>query len=102
MRIRNTAGQLLQCAVQVGGKDSKTSSQQQQGGTKVMDQKRKQLLWNMELESISHTAKVRTPINTNVSGTGTIPPFAKASWAVLLLVIIFILWRIGSIFVLQD
>jgi hypothetical protein len=44
--------------VQVGGKDSKTSSQQQQGGTKAMDQKRKQLLWNMELESISHTAKV--------------------------------------------
>jgi hypothetical protein len=29
----------------VGGKDSKTSSQQQQGGTKLMDQKRKQLLW---------------------------------------------------------
>ena len=37
-----------------GGKDSKT---QQMNQGKAIDQKKKQLLWNMELESISQTAK---------------------------------------------
>ena len=39
-----------------GGKDSKT--QQQGKDTKLLDSRKKQLLWNMELESISQTAKV--------------------------------------------
>ena len=72
-----------------GGKDSKT--QQQGKDTKLLDSRKKQLLWNMELESISQTAKVLMESASHVKLSFTtatdhehVKPMFKLAWTPLL------------------
>jgi len=72
-----------------GGKDSKT--QQQGKDAKMLDSRKKQLLWNMELESISQTAKVLMESASHVKLSFTtatdhehVKPMFKLAWTPLL------------------
>ena len=72
-----------------GGKDSKT--QQQGKDAKMLDSRKKQLLWNMELESISQTAKVLMESASHVKLSFTtatehehVKPMFRLAWTPLL------------------
>jgi len=72
-----------------GGKDSKTAAASKEA--KLMDSKKKQLLWNMELESISQTAKSLMESASHVKLNFTtatdhehVKPMFKLSWTPLL------------------
>ena len=72
-----------------GGKDSKTAAAGKEA--KLLDSKKKQLLWNMELESISQTAKSLMESASHVKLNFTtatdhehVKPMFKLSWTPLL------------------
>ena len=73
-----------------GGKDSKTAQGKEAAAGKL-DSKKKQLLWNMELESISQTAKSLMESASHVKLNFTtatdhehVKPMFKLSWTPLL------------------